>query len=279
VKLFNAPAEFCTRWFRLPATGPQQHSTALANPAKAPPTFDTAAYDRAVDTSMLHYAALLIRQVGVGVPAKSFRLFSSDLATIREQESISRRYLQGVLDGYRQSTESLAEQIETTTARLLAGDLAFPAPEGSETSIPDLERAWRSYVELSRHQDTVMEIRGQIFALGMVRASQGSLSESRCGDLFDELWGEAFTRMDEIIAKCATTPVCVIFDPAVAATASAQLIVRGRSKDERIETFVSRFDILSARALSYLAWSTLAARDRIATAACKTMSGPLTPFP
>jgi Zn-dependent protease with chaperone function len=239
-ELFHAAPEFVSRWFRLPAAGPRQYEPACSDANAFDLEVETGAFTAAFETSALHFAALVIAQTGTKINPASFRLPDADVATVRRGEAASARDLRDMLDEYRQSTKFLAERIETTTARLL------------KTPVPDLEAAWRCYGALSRCQDDLIEVQRCLAAMQIVRGNAQVFPAAICANLLDDLERNAQARMKRIIDQTAESPAVIVFDPRSPATLGAQLTLA-----EDIQSFLSRAEALSTRALGQLAWFVL----------------------
>jgi Zn-dependent protease with chaperone function len=258
-QLFNSPPEFCCRWFELPPGEPREHESAGHGAGAPAIELKTAPFESAFDMSMLHFAALTIKQAGRSVKPESFRLNAADLQSIREEESLSTHNLTEAIAEYNQQTKSVAERIETTTARLLKGELGVAVRQDLGLPIPDLVAAWHSYGALSGRRAGLLDIRRRMCALRIVRQNARLFPAADCANLIDRLEAEVLTGMEDIVEGTAAVPASVIFDGRAAATLGAQLTVAKESKTERIETFMARVDTTAARALSHLAWYTVSA--------------------
>jgi hypothetical protein len=79
-----------------------------------------------------------------------------------------------------------------------------------------------------------------------------------CANLLDALERQALSIVDRVLAKVGDTPATVILDRRSAPTLCEQLVTRGAAGLDRIQSLLSRAEILSAGALGQLAWITLA---------------------
>jgi hypothetical protein len=256
-QLFHVPVEFCSRWFVLPASEPRELESQSAEPTDFRPELEIASYDLAVETSLLQFSALAIKQAGVAVKAASFRLAAADLAGIRAQEELSACRLKDMVDALNQRARFLAGRIETTTARLLSGALGVAIQQDRPLPIPDLDAAWRCYGTLSQSYDDMMEIRRHFHAAQIVRNNARVFPAAISANLLDELEEHALAAIGRIAARASGIPASVIPDPAAAQTLAAQLTAVQGSRAERIHGFLARTEIIAARSLSQLAWFTL----------------------
>jgi len=257
-QLFSATSGFCSRWFRLPAETPRLLDEE-ENQNLADSCFDVRAYDQSVQTNMLHFAALIIRQSGIPVNPTSFRLPAADLETIRHEESVTTRNLNQAMEERRESATHIAHRIESTVARLLNGELGVAIPASRCTEIPDLKAAWISYGVLAQMQDEVMEVRRHYFAVQIVRENAGLFPAAVCANLIDDLETQAVSEIDRIVGRTVELHATVTFDPKLPLTIGGQLDAPGHSRTERIQSFLARIDVLLARLLGQLCWFTVAA--------------------
>jgi Zn-dependent protease with chaperone function len=256
--LFNTTPQFCARWFRLPTGEPQLLETSGTESGETP-SFDASAYDAALHTNLLHFAALIVRRSGIAVNPKSFQLAAGDFETIQRTESISTRNMDLALEEYRRSSAHIARRIESTMAQLLNHDLAVAISPDRCTDIPDLRSAWKCYGALSQFQGEVMEVRMYGFAVQIVRENARLFPAALCANLIDDLETQALSEIDKILSKTGNIPTTVQFDSASPMTVSGQLVAHAKSRPERIQLFLSRIEVVLARTLGQLAWLTLAA--------------------
>jgi Zn-dependent protease with chaperone function len=255
-QLFRSTPLFCSRWFRLPLDEPcivhwEEHSEHTER------SFDANAYDSAVHTNLLHFAALMVGRCGVRVNPASFQLPAGDLVTIQKQESITTHNLNLVHEHNRKLTEYLAQRIESSVAGLLAGDFGVAIPTSHTAEIPDIRAAWRSYGVLSHMQDEVMEIRRCHFAAQIVRENARLFPAAVCANLIDDLETRAVSNMDKILEETTTIPATIHFDSRLASTVRGQIESISDSRSERIQVFLARVDVVAARTLGQLAWLTV----------------------
>jgi hypothetical protein len=257
LSLFGANAQFCSRWFRVPSEPPRM----LAAPSEDEPrgSFNAEAYEGAMRTNLLHFAALVMRQSGAAVDPSSFSLPAVDLESIRRQERTTTSDLTLALEEYRTSAARIAQRIESTVARLFNRELGIAAAENYEAHIPNLKSAWTSYGTLSQLQDEVMEIRRYQVAVQIVRLNARHFPAARCANLIDDLETRALTKIEVIISNYSEVPATVSFDSDMPMTIGGQLAPMAPSRSDRIGIFLSRIDVLMARTLGQLAWFTLAA--------------------
>lgn len=211
--------------------------------------------EQALEMNLLHFAALTVVGSGVRVKPESFRLNQSDLASIREESALSTHNLDELTDQYNRSCKGIADRIETTTARLLRGDLAVNA--GCQIPVPDLKASWCTYGTISACQPDVIQIRQLLCAVRIVRQNARLFAAATCASILQDLETGALSAIDRIIARGAEVPSAVSFDDHAAATVGSQLTVTAGSATERIEAFLSRFEALSSRSLAHLAWFTI----------------------
>ena len=254
-QLFHASPEFWSRWFRLPAGDPQVRE--LTDERDSTLELAASAFDYASEMNLLHYAALTVAGSGVPVTPGSFRLNGADLASIQDEEARSTRNLEEMTDQYNRSSEAIARRIETTTARLLRGELGVAMQEDRQIPVPDLDASWRTYGVLSACQPDVVEIRRRICAVRVVRQNARFFSTATCANLLHELEHDALSTIEQVVARSAEIPSAVCFDERSAATVGAQLTVAAGSATDRIEAFLQRFEALSTKALAHLAWFTV----------------------
>lgn len=252
MQLFDASAEFCAGWFRLPEGDPRERDA--DGDGVAPPKLSAKAFEQALEMTLLHFAALTVVGSGVRVKPESFRLNQSDLASIREESALSTHNLDELTDQYNRSCKGIANRIETTIARLLRGDLAVQA--GCQIAVPDLKASWCAYGAISACQPDVIEIRRRLCAVRIVRQNARLFAAATCANLLRDLETGALSAIDRIIARGAEVLSAVSFDDHSAATVGSQLTVTAGSATERIEAFLSRFDALASRSLAHLAWFT-----------------------
>jgi hypothetical protein len=258
LRLFQANPQFCSRWFRLQAAEPRVLAE-TKNLGDVQPEFDNVSYDSAVRTSLLHFAALVLAQVGTKVNPSSFQVPAGDLSTIRREEAASGKYLTEMLDQYRQTAIGIATRIESTVSRLLNGEFGLALPAHRNLPLPDLRAAWSSYSVLSQLQDEIMEVRCHHFALQIVRENARLIHVAACVNLIDQLETVALSHIEHAVALTCETPAAIIFNPALALTVGAQIAPHDSSRTDRIRSFLSRVDLMSSRALSELAWFTVTA--------------------
>jgi hypothetical protein len=230
-------------------------------PARAarrlPAQLEIESYNLAVETSLLQFTALAIKQAGIAVKAESFRLASADLAGIRAQEETSACKLKDMVDELNQHARFLAERIETTSARLLGGALGVTVERGRESAIPNLDAAWRCYGALSHSYDDLMEIRRHFRAALIVRNNAKVFPMAVCANLLDQMEEKALAVIGRVRERASGIPASVIFDHREAATLAAQLTVVKGSRVERIQGFLARAETVASRSLSQLACFTL----------------------
>jgi len=258
-KLFGSTPLFCSRWFRLPISEPHIDAHWQGEPEQDAPSLDAAAYDSAVQTNLLHFAALIVAQAGVRVNPQSFRLPDADLETIRNQESTTTDNLNLANEQKREATRHIASRIESTIAQLMSGEMGVAIPLNREAIIPDIRAAWQSYGVLSNLEDEIMEIRHYSFALQIVRENAKLFPAAACANLIEDLETRALSTIDHVLAKCAVTPTTVQFDPRLPATVRCQLESECESRSERIQLFLARVEVIAARTLGQLAWLTVSA--------------------
>jgi hypothetical protein len=256
--LFRTTPEFCSRWFRLSLDAPRV-TNEVGESEQTEGSFDANAYDSAVRTNLLHFAALIVRQSGVAVNPASFRLPAADIETIRQQEAINRLNLNLALEHNRKAAGHIAQRIESAVARLLKGDLGLAVATSHSTEIPNLRAAWGAYGVLSHLQDEVMEIRRFHFAVQIVRENARFFPTAVCANLIENLESRALSEIDKILEKTEELQTTVSFDPRLPPTVGAQLDSPIDARSERIQTFLTRVDVLAARTLGQLAWFTVSA--------------------
>jgi hypothetical protein len=256
--LFKTTPLFCSRWFRLPPDEPRRLEDSTKDD-QLEPSFDANAYDVAVQTNLLHFAALVIRQSGVAVNPASFRLTAGDFETVRQHESATTRNLSLALDEYRRSAAPIANRVESTIARLLNGEFGIAVSAARSRKIPDIRVAWKSYGALCQFQDTVAEVRRLQVAMGVVRENARHFPAAACANLIVDLQTRASSEIERTVIALAGVPTTVQFDPALSSTIGPQLRGRGVTPDEDIRTFLGRADAMLARTLGQLAWATVSA--------------------
>jgi Zn-dependent protease with chaperone function len=254
-QLFNAAPEFCARWFRLPLEDPRD--TIPAPSDFVYPLFDVSAYDAALARSLDHFAAVVLLQAGVGINPVSFSLDNADLPSVQRAAAASSRDLDALLQGYRRASMHLAEWIERTIAGFRQGTAGLAVPGGS-LMIPDPRSVWRCYGRLCQCQEDLLQVRRFVFAAQIVRGNAGLFAAAACANLLDALERQALSIVDRVLAKVGDTPATVILDRRSAPTLCEQLVTRGAAGLDRIQSLLSRAEILSAGALGQLAWITLA---------------------
>jgi Zn-dependent protease with chaperone function len=258
---FKTTPLFCARWFRLPHAEPRlglvEEPKEAAEGEEA--SFDAAAYDTALHTNLLHFAAVVVKQAGVAVNPMVFQLPAADLETIRRQESITSYNMGLALQHNRRSSKSIADRIEATVAQLLNGDLGVAVPSSRATEIPNLKTAWDSYGALSQFQPEVNEIRRCNFALQVVRENTRLFHAGIFANLIEDIESKAMSEIGKILSQVGNVSTTVTFDPTLPMTIGGQLNAASESRPERIQTFLARVDVLLARTLGHLAWFTLVA--------------------
>jgi Zn-dependent protease with chaperone function len=255
-QVLSAPPAFCARWFRLPSNEPEESP---AQPIGDKPEFDAKVYDAALQTNLLHFAALMIARTGTPLKAEEFRLSDTGLTTIKQEEANSGTKLSVVADRYRAWAGPIAKRMENSTARLLRLGIGVRTP--FPVAPPDPRAAWESYGALSQCQDQIFEIRRYDFAAQIVRANAGLIRAAECANLLSDLEETALAGIDRIVESTQSVATTVNLDPSVATTVGLQLKPRGGSNAERIQSFLWRVDALSARVLSQLGWLTIAAEQ------------------
>jgi hypothetical protein len=199
-----------------------------------------------VETSLLQFSALAIKQAGVAVKAASFRLTAADLAGIRAQEELSACRLKDMVDALNRRAHFLAERIESITARLLSGALGVAIQQDRPLPIPDLHAARRCYGTLSQSCDDAMEIRRHFHAAQIVRNNARVFPAAISANLLDELKEHALAPIGRIATRASGIPASVILDPAATQTLAAQLTAVQSSRAERIHGFLMRTEIIAA---------------------------------
>jgi hypothetical protein len=195
---------------------------------------------------------LIVVQSGVNVAPAAFHLRFSDIASIREEERASRLRIQKLTEEYRRSTQPVADRIEAavaqaeTSAPVLENNPAMPQPNAIVS--------WRCYAKITEVHDNVMDVRRLECASQIVRANAGVFPAAACANLLADLDQQALRIMADIIDRTNNTATGIVIDPGASATIGAQLCVRGAEAGEKINRFLSRFDLLSSRTLGQLSW-------------------------
>lgn len=249
--LFGAEVDFIAQWFRADDVEPVEVPEYRIE-------WGTKAWDEALETNLLHFAALTLAQSSVKVKPESFRLASAGLDRIREQERASACVLLDVRDGYRLAAAPIAARMRAALRGLLAREIGIRVGEEWAGRVPDLSGASVAYIALSQAQEEVLEIRRLLCALRVVRANLSVIPAAVCANLIEELTGRGLAACEAIIERAKAKQCSVILDPRAEPTLGGQLSVDGPAV-ERVEQFVARYDTIAVRTLCQLAWFTLVA--------------------
>jgi Zn-dependent protease with chaperone function len=246
-RLFGASAAECSQWLGLPVR------SIGTNP---PPKPAIAEFHQAMQTSTLHYAAMVIREVGVNVQAEAFKLESTDLEYIRSVERISRRNVLSAVEGLNAGSREVAERIQAAVEYAARSGLVMVRASDMELSSETVKQAWAAYCQICNWRDALREVRRRIAAAEIVRSNAALFPAARCANLLDRLEGDAQDWIDRMLSQADEVPTAVEFDPSAPITLAGQLWTAG-SPTEKLARFLSRADTTASRSLAYLAWWTL----------------------
>ena len=257
-ELFKASPEFCSRWFRLATVEPEK-TDGVSGSFQDPPTFDIESFQNALEMNLNHFAALVIVQNGVRITPASFQLDVTDLASIRAQEALSSRNLLDIMDRFRSAARHLSARVADVIERFDRDDLAITVNSTWQASVPKFEPAHLTYRALSQCQDDMLEIRRCLVAMQIVKGNAKLFRPSALDRVLDDLARDVLANMSRIVEQSKDASSVIVFDPDHAPTVGAQLAASMGSSLEEIGLFVSRVDVLAARALGQLAWFTICA--------------------
>jgi hypothetical protein len=188
-------------------------------PAVDPPSdAEVGAFDYALETSLLQFAALTLVENGVTVNAQSFRLMRTDVASVR-------RSMESVTETVTATALSLTQVYEPVKARLET----VAARHWTEA-----EAAWLQYFAFSRVQEELLEIRQLQTAMRIVRENARLIRAATCANLLEALKSRAEKSVASVLEHL-------------------EIQLHSDSSEERIAEFLERTDSIATRALGKLA--------------------------
>lgn len=257
-ELFHGSPTFWSRWFQLPVQNPQEHPDSSQPPADISANVAQNGYDYSAQTNSLHFTALKIRKAGVSVQTNSFRLVSTDIAKIEQQEAESADDFRKLISEYRETAMRFAQYLENAVARLVSRESVLVLNGIDPAMIPDPHSTWNVYGALAHHQDLVFEIRRMIEAHQTAGENASLFQAALLANLLDELEKESLQMINQVLRSTAAVRLNVSEESRTIATCLSEIDGIGI---ERVRQFVSRFDSLASIALAQLAWLAANAQD------------------
>jgi len=249
--LFHCSPEFAAAWVRFPARVPVGGEGADGqcelDASKAEPAFRAA-----VEKAQLHFCARAIRDAGVTVNVKSFRLRGDSVGAVRSEQAASEGAFMVNMAELNRAAKPAIDALERAAGSVWERNSTVLLFESGAFSTGEIRDLWRLGGALSESLDEMWRMRWLISAIELVRLNRRSFTPANSAVLLQDLEKNAEERIEKV--KSRITAIALEGGEASAVTAAVQgLIARAPGRGKDLVSFLRHAEALRIQVFCRLA--------------------------
>jgi Zn-dependent protease with chaperone function len=200
--LFHCSPEFASAWVRLPARipagGEGTDGQCELDASKAEPAFRAA-----VEKAQLHFCARAIRDAGVTVIAKSFRLQGNSVGAVRSEQAASEGAFMAKIAELNRTAKPAIDALERAAGSVWERNSTVFLFQNGAFLTDEVRNLWRLAGALSESLDDMWRIRWLVAAMELVRLNRRAFTPANSAILLQDLQTNAEALMESVKSRIA----------------------------------------------------------------------------